>query len=186
MKISRLSFHSILYHLTLSRLLYIQLLPFGNTQNKYALVRENMKFLLYVILTCEIIVEISKNVKNKGRLSTETEESVERVQKFCKTMKVLCCFRTCWLREVGLIDREDKRWFYHKPKCETAGQNFVSVGIQEFYPALVVLAYGIIGSIGILVIEILFFNRLQAKCFALYFVSEVTDKHKSGNQTKRT
>ena len=30
-KISRLSSHSILYHLTLSHLLYIQLLPYGNT-----------------------------------------------------------------------------------------------------------------------------------------------------------
>jgi hypothetical protein len=60
------------------------------------------------------------------------------------------------LREVGLINREEKHWFYHKPKCETAGQIFVSVGIQEFYPALVVLAYGIIGSIGILVTEIIF------------------------------
>jgi hypothetical protein len=72
MKISRLSFHSILYHLTLYHLLYIQLLPYGNTQNKYALVKENMKFLSYVILTCEIIVEVSKNVKNKDRLSTES------------------------------------------------------------------------------------------------------------------
>jgi hypothetical protein len=90
------------------------------------------------------------------------------------------------LREVGLLDREDKRWFYHKPQCETAGQNFVSVGIQEFYPALVVLAYGIIGSIGFLIIEILFFKRLKAKSFASHFVSKVTVIHESGNETKNT
>jgi len=106
--------------------------------------------------------------------------------KLWKSFLNISCFRTCWLREVGLIDREDKRWFYHKPKCETAGQNFVSVGIQEFYPAVVVLAYGIIGSIGFLVIEILFFKRLQKNCFALHFVREVTVIHKSGNQTERT
>jgi hypothetical protein len=79
--------------------------------------------------------------------------------------------RTCWLRETGLIDREDGRWFYHKPKCETAGQNFVSVGIQEFYPALVVLAYGIVGCIGILIIEILFYKRQQINCCALDFTN---------------
>jgi hypothetical protein len=90
------------------------------------------------------------------------------------------------LREVGLIDHEDKRWYYHKPKCETAGQNFVSVGIQEFYPALVVLAYGIICSTGILVIEIIFFKRLQANCCASRFIGDVTIVHKSGNHTKTT
>lgn len=90
------------------------------------------------------------------------------------------CFRTCWLREIGLIDREDKRWFYHKPKCETAGQNFVSVGIQEFYPVLVVLAYGIVGSVGVLIIEILFFKRQQINC-ALDFTNNVTVMHKDGN-----
>ena len=103
-----------------------------------------------------------------------------------KSFLNIYCFRTCWLREVGLLDREDKRWFYHKPKCESAGQNFVSVGIQEFYPALVVLAYGIMGSIGILVTEILFFKRLQANCCALNFISNVTVIHKSRSPTERT
>jgi hypothetical protein len=43
-----------------------------NTQKNYSLVRKNMKCLSYVTLTCEIIVEISKNVKNKDRLSIES------------------------------------------------------------------------------------------------------------------
>ena len=90
------------------------------------------------------------------------------------------------MREVGLIDREEKRWYYQKPKCETAGQNFVSVGIQEFYPALLVHAYGIIGSIGILVTEILFFKRQQANCCALRFIGDVKVIRKSGNQTEKT
>jgi hypothetical protein len=79
------------------------------------------------------------------------------------------------------MDREEKRWFYHKPKCETAGQNFVSVGIQEFYPALVVLVYGIFGCIGILIIEVLFFKRQQINCCALEFSNNVTLIHKGGN-----
>jgi hypothetical protein len=103
-----------------------------------------------------------------------------------KVFSNIYCFRTCWLREVGLIDRENKCWFYHKPKCETAGQNFVSVGIQEFYPVLVVLAYGIIGSALILVTEILFFKRQQANCCALHFISDVTVVHESGNHAEKT
>jgi hypothetical protein len=90
------------------------------------------------------------------------------------------CFRTCWLREVGLVDREDKRWYYQKPRCETAGQNFVSVGIQEFYPALVVLGYGIIGSVGFLVMEVLFSKRKQMNCCALGSASNVTVIHRDG------
>jgi hypothetical protein len=84
------------------------------------------------------------------------------------------CFRTCWLREVGLIDREDKRWFYHTPTCQTTQQNFVSVSIQEFYPALVVLAYGVMGSVGVLAMEILFFKGKQVNCCAFGFTSCVT------------
>jgi hypothetical protein len=90
------------------------------------------------------------------------------------------CFRTCWLREVGLIDREDKQWFYHKPECQTAGQNFVSVGIQEFYPALVVLAYGIIGSVGFLAMEMLFFKAKQVNYCTSCSLSCVTAIHRGG------
>ncbi|KAJ4445582.1 hypothetical protein ANN_12263 [Periplaneta americana] len=69
--------------------------------------------------------------------------------------------RTCWLREVGLVDRENRRWFYQKPKCETAEQNFVSVGIQDFYPALVVMAYGAVFSIGMLIMEVIYYRKKE-------------------------
>jgi hypothetical protein len=108
------------------------------------------------------------------------QKSQNYVNYYLIILNIHCC-RTFWLREVGLIDREDKRWFYHKPKCETAGHNFVSVGIQEFYPALVILAYGIIGSIGILITEILFFKRQQVGCCALGYTTNVRVTHSSGN-----
>lgn len=64
------------------------------------------------------------------------------------------------MREVGMVGREEARWYYQKPRCETSGQNFVSVGIQDFYPTLVILTYGILLSIVMLVVEVLF-NKHQ-------------------------
>nr|CAD7267200.1 unnamed protein product [Timema shepardi] len=51
--------------------------------------------------------------------------------------------RLRWLREVGMINREWKRWVTEKPRCDTHYSGFISVGIEDFYPALLVLTYGI-------------------------------------------
>ncbi|KAJ9598629.1 hypothetical protein L9F63_010683 [Diploptera punctata] len=83
--------------------------------------------------------------------------------------------RVSLLRETGLLDREDKKWFHQKPKCETAGQNFVIVNFQDFYPALLVLAYGILGSIGILMAELLY-KKKQRLCTSFTSSSTVTQK----------
>jgi hypothetical protein len=67
---------------------------------------------------------------------------------------VIC--RARWLREIGLVGRESRRWFYQKPKCDSNTQGFVSVRIQDFYPVLYILLFGIISSLGILVAEIIY------------------------------
>jgi hypothetical protein len=64
---------------------------------------------------------------------------------------VIC--RARWLREIGLVGREYKYWFYQKPKCDSNSQGFVSVRIQDFYPVLFILLFGIVSSLGILVAE---------------------------------
>ncbi|KAJ9591143.1 hypothetical protein L9F63_002298 [Diploptera punctata] len=61
-----------------------------------------------------------------------------------------------WLRETGIMDREVKRWYYQKPQCISGVQNFVSVGIQDFYPTMVILSYGILFSIAMLVLETIY------------------------------
>jgi hypothetical protein len=66
------------------------------------------------------------------------------------------------MKEAGMVGREEARWYYPKPRCESNGQNFVSVGIQDFYPALVILAYGILLSIIILVAEVLYKKHRNA------------------------
>jgi hypothetical protein len=65
-------------------------------------------------------------------------------------------FRARWLKEAGLIDREYKRWFVQRPTCNSDSRGFVSVRIGDFYPALIVLAVGIIGAIILFILEILY------------------------------
>jgi hypothetical protein len=72
-------------------------------------------------------------------------------------------YRARWLREIGFVGREYKRWYHQKPKCADNSQGFVSVRIQDFYPALVVLAYGILFSVAILFLEV-FYNKIHLRC----------------------
>ncbi|XP_069704780.1 ionotropic receptor 75a-like [Periplaneta americana] len=63
-----------------------------------------------------------------------------------------------WLKESGLSDREYKFWVIQFPKCQGHTESFTSVRIQDFYPALLVLAYGAAISVGILVLEMVYFK----------------------------
>ncbi|KAJ4439288.1 hypothetical protein ANN_07409 [Periplaneta americana] len=63
-----------------------------------------------------------------------------------------------WLKESGLSDREYKFWVIQFPKCQGHTESFTSVRIQDFYPALLVLAYGAAISAGILVLEMVYFK----------------------------
>lgn len=62
--------------------------------------------------------------------------------------------RIHWQREVGLINREQKRWIPKKTECEDRGRGFVTVGIGEIYPALKMLLIGMILSIFLLICEV--------------------------------
>ncbi|KAJ4439289.1 hypothetical protein ANN_07410 [Periplaneta americana] len=58
-----------------------------------------------------------------------------------------------WLKESGLSDREYKFWVIQFPKCQGRAESFTSVRIQDFYPALLVLVYGAVISVGLLLLE---------------------------------
>jgi hypothetical protein len=60
------------------------------------------------------------------------------------------------LKEAGMVDREYKRWFSQRPKCDANIQGFVSVRIKDFYPALVVLLIGIISAKIIFILEFVY------------------------------
>ncbi|XP_069698811.1 uncharacterized protein [Periplaneta americana] len=79
------------------------------------------------------------------------------------------------LHEVGLQVRENLRFYHGKPKCENSGSNFMSVGIVDFYPALLVVTYGVLLSITVLMLEIFVHKRqvirlcsLQSKSLVLH------------------
>ncbi|XP_067005102.2 ionotropic receptor 75a-like [Anabrus simplex] len=67
------------------------------------------------------------------------------------------------LAERGLQDRTLRHLYTRKPKCVSKGSSFVSVGIVDCYPALLVLLYGTACSLSIFVLEMLANKRNQMK-----------------------
>lgn len=66
------------------------------------------------------------------------------------------CFRLRWQREIGLIDRTHRHWIPRKPQCEGGGRGFVSVGLTEVHPAIMLLVFGSAASFGVMIIEIIY------------------------------
>ena len=81
------------------------------------------------------------------------ESTVKHIPVICITFFI---FRARWLREIGLVGREYKRWFYQKPKCDSNSQGFVSVRLLDFYPVLLVLIFGMCSAMFFFVGEVLF------------------------------
>uniref|UniRef100_A0A1A9WA95 Ionotropic glutamate receptor C-terminal domain-containing protein n=1 Tax=Glossina brevipalpis TaxID=37001 RepID=A0A1A9WA95_9MUSC len=65
-----------------------------------------------------------------------------------------------WQREIGLMNREERKWFPQKPKCEGGVGGFISVGISECRYALLMFAFGIILSILVLCVELMIRNSI--------------------------
>ncbi|CAH1399221.1 unnamed protein product [Nezara viridula] len=60
-----------------------------------------------------------------------------------------------WQRDVGLHSRIRQRWLPKKPVCDNSGRGYVSVGLTDFRPALLVMVYGITFSILAFLLEII-------------------------------
>ncbi|XP_075162678.1 ionotropic receptor 75d [Haematobia irritans] len=60
-----------------------------------------------------------------------------------------------WQREVGLMNREERKWFPQKPKCEGGVGGFVSIGITECRYALAMFGYGVVLAVIIFCCEFL-------------------------------
>lgn len=58
-----------------------------------------------------------------------------------------------WLREIGLLDREHRRWIPRKPECGSGGRGFVTVGLTEINPAIILLIAGNAISVAIFLTE---------------------------------
>ncbi|XP_045497539.1 ionotropic receptor 75a-like [Colias croceus] len=66
-------------------------------------------------------------------------------------------------QEHGLNDRENRMVYAKKPMCAFRGSSFDSVNMVDFYPALLLLAYGCILSVLSLFIEIVYWFRATRK-----------------------
>ena len=60
------------------------------------------------------------------------------------------------------MDRENKRWFVQRPKCDSERGGFVSVRVEDFYPALVVVTFGIVCGTVLLAVELLYHKVTQS------------------------
>ncbi|KAJ4446898.1 hypothetical protein ANN_13599 [Periplaneta americana] len=67
------------------------------------------------------------------------------------------------LHESGLQIRESERFYQKKPDCSSAGSSFVSVGIADCYPALLVLGYGALCSLLAFLLERLVHNKFSGR-----------------------
>nr|AXF48838.1 ionotropic receptor IR7 [Lobesia botrana] len=63
------------------------------------------------------------------------------------------------IQEHGLQTRENHLLYEKRPKCSGRDGNFVSVSMVDCYPALLVLFYGTLFSIGLMFVEILVARR---------------------------
>lgn len=66
------------------------------------------------------------------------------------------------LREFGLQDRENSRLYTKKPKCAGHGSKFVSVGLFDIEPAIMIFLYGVAAAFVAFAFEKLFY-RLRLK-----------------------
>ncbi|XP_036216328.2 ionotropic receptor 75a isoform X1 [Bactrocera oleae] len=59
-----------------------------------------------------------------------------------------------WQREVGLMNREELKWFPQKPKCEGGMGGFVSIGITECRYSLGIFGFGLLLSAFSFILEL--------------------------------
>lgn len=64
-------------------------------------------------------------------------------------------FRMMRMHEHGLQNRENVRLYTEKPKCTTAGGNFVTASLVDTSPAMLVLVWGFAFAIAMLLMEML-------------------------------
>jgi hypothetical protein len=94
-------------------------------------------------------------------------EGLRRPQSGDDTIElVFVCCSARWLKESGISDREYKYWIVQKPKCHASTEGFRSVRLQDFYPALLVYAYGLLLATAILIAETLH-QKLRC-CYGRY------------------
>uniref|UniRef100_A0A1I8NZ03 Uncharacterized protein n=1 Tax=Stomoxys calcitrans TaxID=35570 RepID=A0A1I8NZ03_STOCA len=66
-----------------------------------------------------------------------------------------------WQREVGLMNREELKWFPQKPKCEGGVGGFSSIGLTECRYTLAIFGYGVLLAALVFCCELMIKNSLK-------------------------
>lgn len=77
--------------------------------------------------------------------------------------KELITQRLKWMKETGLMKRDELRWIPKKPDCEGGGRGFMTVGLGDTKPAAFLLLIGYASSVIIFFVEILY-RKFQSHC----------------------
>nr|ALA15335.1 ionotropic receptor 22 [Locusta migratoria] len=84
---------------------------------------------------------------------------VRKHSQYKETLSVI----QAWLRETGLLKREWTRWVAQKPRCLNRDSGYAEVGLTEVSPALLMLCYGVAGSLVALLLELLLHRAIAAR-----------------------
>lgn len=91
--------------------------------------------------------------------------------------KELITQRLKWMKETGLMKRDELRWIPRKPDCE-GGRGFLSVGLGDTKPAAFLLLIGYASSVILLVLEI-FYHKFQVHFIKKDINGKISNKQKN-------
>lgn len=92
--------------------------------------------------------------------------------------KELITQRIKWMKETGLMKRDELRWIPKKPDCEGGGRGFLTVGLGDTKPAAFLLLIGYASSVIIFFIEISY-RKFQSHCVKVQNDGKIRNKEKS-------
>lgn len=92
--------------------------------------------------------------------------------------KELITQRLKWMKETGLMKRDELRWIPKKPDCEGGGRGFLTVGLGDTKPAALLLLIGYASSVIIFFIEISY-RKFQSRCVKAQNDENIRNKEKS-------
>lgn len=91
--------------------------------------------------------------------------------------KELFTQRLKWMKETGLMKRDELRWIPKKPDCEGGGRGFLTVGLGDTKPAAFLLLIGYLSSVIIFFVEISY-QMFQSHCVKTQIDDMIKNKRK--------
>lgn len=97
--------------------------------------------------------------------------------------KELITQRLKWMKETGLMKRDELRWIPKKPDCEGGGRGFFTVGLGDTKPAAFLLLIGYASSVIIFFAEISY-RKFQSHCIKTQNNEKIRKKERRTRNNK--